>query len=119
MTDTLPPGGDFQCVVHMSDWDPDCDVCKTEVTAIEHQVRNNADANRLIEQRLAQLGSPVGIVNVLSIRLNTLIESACGGNPKTRAKFELSFMANYAHALQQAEQNSVRANLMHGVRQRG
>lgn len=118
MTDTIPPleDGDFQCIVHMTDFDPDCPSCQNEVTFVESQVRQAANANTLSEARLRQFGVTASVTNILAIRLNTLIESATGGNPKVKARFEMSFMANYAAALAQAEQNAVRAKLMHGVR---
>lgn len=103
MTDEAP---EEQCVVHMTDFDPDCEMCKAELATIERTHNTNAAANQLLEQRLAARGTPVPAVNVIALRLNTLIESACGGNPKTRARFELSFMANYAAALQQADRNA-------------
>jgi len=91
-----------QCVVHMTDYDPDCAMCKSEIATIEFTTRNNAEANQMLEKRLAMAGTPVSATNVVAIRLNTLIESACGGNPKTRARFELAFMQNYARALTDA-----------------
>lgn len=109
MTDEAP---EEQCVVHISDYDPDCEMCRDEVTAIEFAVRNNAQANSQIEKRLGSLGRPVSMTNVIAIRLDTLIAMACGGNPKTRAKFELTFMVNYASALQQAERQRAPSRLI-------
>lgn len=116
MTDTIDGGDDSQCLVHMSNFDADCEVCQNEVAVLHHQMTNGSQANRTIERRLAQLGMAVTATNLLSIRLNTLIESACMGNPKTKARFELSFQQNVANALSEAEQQAVRAQLMHGVR---
>lgn len=120
MTDTIPTPDadpvDIQCIVHMTDWDPDCKMCKAELNELAHIAAANADANRVIEGRLRSMGGAVSITNILSIRLNTLIESACGGNPKTKAKFEQNFMANMAAALTKAEEQAVRARLMQGVR---
>lgn len=109
MTDDAP---EEQCVVHITDYDPDCEMCKSEVAEIQHAVKNNAIANTQIEQRLRNQGRPVSMTNVIAIRLDTLIAMACGGNPKTAAKFELTFMANYASALQQAERQPAPSRLI-------
>lgn len=101
-----------QCVVHITDYDPDCDMCRAEVFAIQHAVRNSAVANSQIEHRLAQQGRPVSMTNVIAIRVDTLIAFACGGNPKVAAKFELAFMANYASALQEAERQPAPSRLI-------
>lgn len=111
MTDLPLPDS---CVVHISDYDPDCEMCKSEVAAIEFATRNNAAANTVIEKRLAMTGRPVSMTNIIAIRLNTLIDSACAGNPKTRAKFELAFMSNYAIALQNADQQPVQRLVVPG-----
>lgn len=109
MTEVAP---EEQCVVHISDFDPDCEMCAAELASIENATRNNALANSMIERRLQAQGRPVSMTNIIALRLDTLIASACGENPKTRAKFELAFMSNYAQALQTAERQPIPSRLI-------
>lgn len=104
------------CLVHMSDNDPDCELCQAELAALAIL---NADLQRETteaEQRLARQGVGVDRAGVLMVRLNTLIGTLFGDNPKSHALFEMAYATNIAASFKVAEAEATRQKLLQGVR---
>lgn len=93
------------CIVHMSSNDADCDVCKTEIAAIEEQmIATNKEIVSIVSQ-LEMQGYDVDVTIHLAAKLDTLIASLLKGNHKAHAKFDATVAVNVLREMvnQQAE----------------
>lgn len=96
---------ELACVVHTSEFQPDCEMCLDECTAIINFTGKVTTRNTATEQRIAYLGHTIDITSVVHMRLNTLIDMLVQHNPKMRARFEATFAVNCEEALRQTEEN--------------
>jgi hypothetical protein len=116
MTDTASPTE--PCVVHVTDYDTDCEMCATELAALEGVITAMARGNQEVVTRIAHMGTLPGTEEFLALRVNTLIAWLFGGNRKMRLRFEVGYLMNVASTLAASEQKAARAQLLHGIRHR-
>lgn len=102
-----------QCIVHMHDFDAECELCKTELEASKALLNTQVAGNQQTEMRLKANNVGMEGSSVINLRLNTLLDVLL--NPKQRALFERKFMTNYAEALRLAEDQIARQRLLGGI----
>lgn len=108
-----------ECLVHMTDYDDDCEFCAADVDRLEKVYESNVKRNNQIEQGLAADGMGLNPFQAMAVKLDVIMNVITGGNPKVRFMLELEYVTRVQAMLKDAEAEARRAKLtsgMHGQR---
>lgn len=102
----------IQCIVHPTTIGGGCADCSIEMESLLRMLRQAQMDSSQAEARVNYAGSSIDPSSVFQLRLNTLIDTLFGGNPKVMARFEVEFSMACVQALVTTEQEVLRARLL-------
>jgi cobyric acid synthase len=100
------------CIVHMQSYDDHCDACAAEIGAINQQQSDTNIETAKIVHALELEGYEVDEGVHIAVKLDTLIESLTGKNPKGRAKFDATVAVNLLGEMVRQQAQAARETLL-------